>query len=44
MENVRNIRVPSGPGPARLLQLLAVGGAVTYAGLQSIFNVEGGHR
>ena len=45
MENLRNIRMPSGgPGSGRLVRLLLVGGAVVYGASNSLFNVEGGHR
>lgn len=44
MENVRNVKMPSGGGAGRLAQLLVLGGAAVYGVTHSLFNVEGGHR
>jgi prohibitin 2 len=44
MENVRNIKMPQGPGVGRLVQVVLAGGAAVYGVANSIFNVEGGHR
>ncbi|KAH7623421.1 putative Prohibitin-6, mitochondrial [Nannochloris sp. 'desiccata'] len=44
MENVRNFKVPQGPGAGRLAQVLVMGGAAVYGLTHSLFNVEGGHR
>lgn len=43
MENMRNIPVP--PASAgRLVRFALFGGATIYGALNSLFNVEGGHR
>jgi prohibitin 2 len=44
MENVRNIKIPQGPGVGRLAQVVVMGGAAVYGLTHSLFNVEGGHR
>jgi prohibitin 2 len=46
MENLRNVKMPAGGGPAagRLLRLAVFGGATVYGLSNSLFNVEGGHR
>ena len=46
MENLRNVKMPAGGGPAagRLLRLALFGGATVYGLSNSLFNVEGGHR
>ncbi|KAM0946526.1 putative prohibitin, Band 7 domain, Band 7/SPFH domain superfamily [Dioscorea sansibarensis] len=44
----RNVKVPNVPGGARaagtLVKLAVVGGAAVYGALNSLYNVEGGHR
>lgn len=37
-------KIPKGAPVGRLLQVLAVGGAGLYGAVNSLFNVEGGHR
>lgn len=44
MENVRNIKMPSGNAGGRLARIAIIGGAAIYGITNSIFNVEGGHR
>lgn len=44
MENMKNVRMPSGPGAGRLARVLLLGGAAVYGLTNSLFNVEGGHR
>ena len=45
MENLRNVRMPSGPaGGGRLARILVLGGAAIWGASNSLFNVEGGHR
>lgn len=44
MENIRNVKIPQGGGPAKLAQIAVIGGAAIYGLTSSIFNVEGGHR
>ena len=45
MENMRNIKMPTGgAGAGRLAQVVVIGGAVVYGLTHSLFNVEGGHR
>lgn len=44
MENMRNIPVPPAQAASRLLRLALFGGATIYGALNSLFNVEGGHR
>lgn len=44
MENMKNFKVPQGPGVGRLAQVLVIGGAAVYGLTHSLFNVEGGHR
>ncbi|KAL4860121.1 Prohibitin-2 [Chlorella vulgaris] len=46
MEGMKNMKMPSGGGPAagRLARVLLFGGAAVYGLTNSIFNVEGGHR
>lgn len=44
----RNVKVPNVPGGARaagtLVKLAVVGGVAVYGALNSLYNVEGGHR
>eukprot|EP00884_Botryococcus_braunii_P022470 jgi/Botrbrau1/8907/Bobra.0148s0022.1 len=44
MENMRNIPVPPAQAASRLVRLALFGGATIYGALNSLFNVEGGHR
>ena len=43
----RNVKVPNIPGSgasATLVKVALIGGTVVYAALNSIYNVDGGHR
>ncbi|KAG6536790.1 hypothetical protein ZIOFF_001859 [Zingiber officinale] len=45
--NFRNVKVPNVPGAGAagtLVKVALIGGTVVYAGLNSLYNVEGGHR
>jgi prohibitin 2 len=45
LNNMRNVKLPQASGPAGALARLAViGGVGLYAAVNSLYNVEGGHR
>jgi len=44
MENMRNVKMPSGNAAGRLIKVVVLGGAAVYGISNSLFNVEGGHR
>ena len=46
MENIKSVKLPPGaPGAAGLLAKIAlIGGAAVVGAMNSLFNVEGGHR
>lgn len=44
MENMKNMKLPSGGGGSMLARALVIGGAAVYGVANSLFNVEGGHR
>lgn len=45
MENLRNVKVPPVGGPGgSVVRAVLIGGAVVYGAVNSLFNVEGGHR
>ncbi|CAM6046868.1 unnamed protein product [Sphagnum compactum] len=45
LNNMRNVKLPQASGPAGTLARLAViGGVGLYAAVNSLYNVEGGHR
>jgi len=44
MENMKNMKLPSGGAGSMLARAVVIGGAAVYGIANSIFNVEGGHR
>ena len=44
MQNMRNVKMPSGNAMGGLGRALLLGGATIYGAANSLFNVEGGHR
>lgn len=45
MENLRNVKVPPvGGAGGSIARAVIIGGAVVYGAVNSLFNVEGGHR
>ena len=44
MENIKNIKMPSGGSGSALARIVLLGGAAVYGISNSLFNVEGGHR
>ncbi|KAG6483605.1 hypothetical protein ZIOFF_060253 [Zingiber officinale] len=45
--NFRNVKVPNVPGAGvagTLVKVALIGGTIVYAGLNSLYNVEGGQR
>lgn len=44
MQNIKNIKMPSGGAVSGLTRAVVLGGAAIYGAANSLFNVEGGHR
>nr|ACJ84830.1 unknown [Medicago truncatula] len=44
MNNMKNMKVPSGGAASTLAKLGIIGGIGLYAAANSLYNVEGGHR
>ncbi len=42
--NMASMNIPSGPAAAGVGRLLLLGGAAVVGAINSLFNVEGGHR
>lgn len=44
LNDVRNVKIPNGGPAGALVKLAVIGGIGVYAAVNSLYNVEGGHR